>query len=238
MPDRARSLLALDAAGAACSAAVWRDGAIAAQSFELMTRGQAERLVPMIQEVMDQAGLGYEALDAIAVTRGPGGFTGVRIGLATARALALACGKPLIGLSNFEAVAAAVPDDEREYGTLAVLIGAKRREVYAQAFSRDLAPLTEAGLFAPEALDGALPGGPFVLAGDAAPQAAPVLRAAGRELRLASSPGHADAAFVAELAACRPLPGADASPPQPIYLRAPDVTLPGAQVPAEAEQNS
>lgn len=222
---RARCLLALDAAGSACSAAVWRDGALRAHRFEVMIRGQSERLVPMIEEAMREAGLTYEALDAVAVTRGPGGFTGVRIGLATARALALAWARPLIGLSNFEAVACAVPDSERRGRILAVLIDAKRAELYAQAFSADLTPLTEAGALAPEALCRALPAGPLVLAGDAVDRAMPALRAAGRELHAASSPGHADAAYVAEMAAARPLPAPGAPPPRPIYLRDPDVTL-------------
>ncbi len=236
--QRARRLLALDAAGSACSAAVWRDGALRARRFEVMTRGQSERLVPMIEEVMREAGLTYEALDAVAVTRGPGGFTGVRIGLATARALALAWARPLIGLSNFEAVAFAVPESERRGRVLAVLLDAKRSELYAQAFSEDLAPLTEAGALAPEALCRALPAGPLVLAGDAVDQAMPALRAAGREVLAAASPGHADAAYVAEAAAARPLPAPGAPPPQPIYLRDPDVTLPKAAGPARAREAS
>ncbi|RMD63862.1 MAG: tRNA (adenosine(37)-N6)-threonylcarbamoyltransferase complex dimerization subunit type 1 TsaB, partial [Alphaproteobacteria bacterium] len=107
-------MLALDAAGAACSAALWRDGAVRARRFEVMSRGQAERLVPMIQDVMAAAGQAYAALDAVAVACGPGGFTGVRIALATARGLALAQHLPLVGVSSFEAVAAAVPAAECE----------------------------------------------------------------------------------------------------------------------------
>ena len=248
MAVRARCLLALDTAGTACSAALWCAGGVRARRFEAMTRGQSERLVPMIEAVMAEAGVGYEALDAIAVTLGPGGFTGVRIGLATARALALACARPVIGISNFEAVAAAVPESERRGRSLAVLIDAKRSDLYAQAFSaepaalteqralapealtepRALAPeaLTEQRALAPEALHGFLPPGPLILAGDAAAQGRAALQAAGRDLRVASSPGAADAARVAALAAARPLPAPDAAPPAPIYLRGPDVTLP------------
>ncbi len=193
-----------------------------------MTRGQSERLVPMIEEVMSEGGLGYAALDAVAVTLGPGGFTGVRIGLATARALALACARPVIGVSSFEAVAAAVPDDERQGRALAVLIDAKRSDLYAQSFGVGLAPLGEPRAVVPAALDAFLAPGPLTLAGDAVEQARGALEAAGRDLRLASSPGVADAARVAALAARRPLPAAAAAPPQPIYLRPPDVTVPAA----------
>lgn len=223
--DPARCLLAFDAAGTACSAAVWRDGGVRARRFEAMARGQSERLVPMIEAVMAEAGIGYGALDAIAVTRGPGGFTGVRIGLATARALALACDRPLIGVSNFEAVAAAVPEDERRGRSLAVVIDAKRSDLYAQAFGPDLVPATEARAIAPAELDGFLPPGPIVLAGDAVAVARAALEAAGREVTSAASSGQADAARVAALAAVRPLPATAAPPPQPIYLRGPDVTL-------------
>ena len=107
---RPERLLALDTAGTACSAAVWCAGKVRARRFEVMARGQSERLVPMIEAVMSEAGIAYGALDAVAVTLGPGGFTGVRIGLATARALALAWARPIIGVSNFEALAAAVPE--------------------------------------------------------------------------------------------------------------------------------
>ena len=69
-----------------------------------MSTGQAERLVPMIEAVMARANLRFEDLDLIAVTLGPGAFTGVRIGIATAEGLGLASGRPVLGLTSFEAV--------------------------------------------------------------------------------------------------------------------------------------
>lgn len=223
----ARRLLAFDCAGAACSAAYWQDGAVRAKRHEIMARGQAERLVPMIEEVMAEAGADYAALEAIAVTCGPGGFTGLRIGLATARGLALASGRPLIGVSNFEVVAAAVPDAERQGRTLAVLIDAKRADLYVQAFGADGTALCEPGAVQPAALEHLLPPGPLLLAGDAVAQAEPALRAAGRELRLSAAPGHADATVLAAVAAAddaRALPAV-----RPIYLRPPDVSQPKAE---------
>jgi tRNA threonylcarbamoyladenosine biosynthesis protein TsaB len=190
-----------------------------------MSRGQSERLVPMIQEVMAEAGVGYPALDAIAVSCGPGGFTGVRIGLATARALALACARPVIGVSNFEAVAAAVPEAARADRILAAVIDAKRSDLYVQAFDADLTPLTPARALAPTELSAFLPGGPLLLAGDAVEMARAALEAAGRDVSVAAAPGQADAIWIAALAAARPLPESGAAPPGPIYLRAPDVTL-------------
>ena len=226
---RARTLLALDAAGSACSVALWRDGRVVARRFEAMSRGQSEHLVPMIEAVMAEAGQDYGALDAIAVTTGPGGFTGVRIGLATARGLGLACGRPVIGVTSFEAVAAAVPEAERRGRVLAVLLDAKRADLYAQAFDPDLVPLTEPGAVATEALDDVLPPGPLTLAGDAAGPGEDALRAAGRDILRAGSSGTVDAAQVAALAAARPLPEPGSSPPGPLYLRPPDVTLPAGK---------
>ena len=231
--DPARCLLAFDTAGAACSAAIWRDGAIRARRFEAMSRGQSERLLPMIEAVMAEAGITYPALDAIAVTCGPGGFTGVRIGLATARALALACARPVIGISNFEAVAAAVPEDARAGRDLVAVIDAKRSDLYVQVFSAApgaasgaaLAPVTEARAIAPADLDGFLPRGPLLLAGDAVAVARAALEASGRDAIVAAAPSQADAGQFAALAAARTLPDAGAPPPAPIYLRGPDVTL-------------
>ncbi len=222
-----KTLLAMDAAGKACSAAVWRADKVTAQASEDMARGQSERLVPMIEAVMAQAALDYEDLDAIAVTLGPGGFTGVRIGLATARGLALACDLPLIGVSNLEVVATAVPRAQRAGHRLVVVLDAKRAELYAQSFDDSGRALDEAACVLPEELVAGLPPGPLLLAGDAVAQAQPALSAAGRAFELAAPCTGADAAEVAALAAGRPLPAPGAPPPRPLYLRPPDVTRPG-----------
>ena len=224
-------VLAFDAAGAACSAAVLRDGDIAARRFERMARGQSEKLVPMIRSVMAEAGLAFDALQAIAVTVGPGGFTGVRIGLATARALALAADRPLLGLTNFEVVAAAVPERERAGAGLAVALDAKRPEIYLQVFAPDGTAEGAPALVPRDRLAARLPAGRILVAGDAAAVVAEVLAPGGRpcgatEPVLSGAPGLADAATLARLAARRGLPAAAAPMPAPLYLRAPDVTPP------------
>jgi tRNA threonylcarbamoyladenosine biosynthesis protein TsaB len=231
-----RTLLAFDAAGRGCSAAVWHDGAVLAADRAAMARGQAERLVPMIESVLAAAGVHHGALDALAVTTGPGAFTGVRIGLATARGYALALGIPAIGIGSLTAIAAGTDPAERRGRTLLVLIDAKRADVYAQAFRPDLAPVTAPMAKTPAALDGALPPGAMLLAGDGDAGAEAALRAAGRPVRRASAPTLVDPGTLAHLAARAPLPAKDAPPPRPVYLRPPDVTWPAGHAPSDAEQ--
>ncbi len=226
---RGRRILALDAAGSACSAAIWSVDHIVARRFEIMRRGQSEHLVPMIQGVMADAGLDFPSLDGLAVTCGPGGFTGVRIGLATARGLALACGLPLLGISNLEAVAGAVPPAERLGHHVVVMLDAKRPELYLQVFAEDLTPMTEPVCADPAALDDLLPAGSLIAVGSAIDQGLVALAGSGaREIGRSSAPGETDAAQVAALAAGRSLPARGSPPPRPLYLRPPDVSLPRA----------
>lgn len=188
----------------------------------------------MVQDVMADAGLDYQRLDGLAVTRGPGGFTGVRIGLATARGLALARGLPVQGVTNLEAVAAAVPPAERRGRSIVVMLDAKRAELYLQIFAEDLTPLTEPACAAPGALDDLLPAGRLVVVGSAVDQGLSALndraaRQIDRQVERSTAPGESDAALVAALAAARGPPAAGSPPPGPLYLRPPDVSLPRAQ---------
>ena len=218
-------ILALDTATAACSVAVWADGTIRAQRLQPMVRGQSEALMPMVVAALAEAGLTFADLDAVAATVGPGAFTGLRIGLAAARAMALAANLPCLGVTTLEAVAANVPESERDGAAVLVALDAKRADVYAQVFSTALVPLTEPGAVLPADLAGLLAGGPVVVAGDAAPRAAEALAGAGIEARVSAAPGLPDAARVAAIAAGRSQAGRPALPPEPLYLRAPDVTL-------------
>jgi tRNA threonylcarbamoyl adenosine modification protein YeaZ len=98
-------LLMIDSAAAQCAVAVFSDGRPLVERAETMTRGHAERLLPMIAEALDEAGLRRADLDAVAVCTGPGGFTGARIGVAAARGLALGLRRPAVGVDWFEALA-------------------------------------------------------------------------------------------------------------------------------------
>jgi len=218
LSDRAviRPVLGLDAAGAACSAAVWRDGAIAASRRLPMARGQAESLMPLVLEVLAAAGTGFAALGQVAVGVGPGSFTGIRIALAAARGIGLAAGLPVVGVDSFSAVAAALPEAERHGRSLLVVVDSRRAALFGQYYDAELRPLGEALVLDPPALLARRPPGPLVIAGDGAalvPVPPGALRAEG---------GAPDAAAIARLAAA----GKAVREPRPLYLRAPDVSLP------------
>ena len=213
-------ILALDTAAAACSAALLVDGAIIASAHVAMMRGHAEALLPMVDAVMAEAGVAYGALDLIATTVGPGAFTGLRVGLAAARGLALAGGLPIIGVTTLEALAhASVPDGR----SVVAVINARRDEVYYQLFDPALAPLGPPQVGPAETV--ALPEGPVLLVGDGAER----LASDRRDVEI--NPGLLpDAAVVAVLAAERFDPAAPPErPPEPLYLRGSGARLPAAR---------
>lgn len=219
-------ILAFDTATSACSAALWEDGAVRARRFETMTRGHAEALMPMIAEVMDEAAAEFSGLDLIAVTVGPGAFTGLRIGLAAARGMALAAAVPCLGVTTLEAVAGGVPEGERAGATLLVVLTTKRQEVYAQAFDAGLAPVTPPRVLLPGELMVMAPSGRVVVAGDAAREAAALLGARGVDAAPSTAAALPDATVVAAIAARRWTPGDEVSTPAPLYLRPPDAKIP------------
>jgi tRNA threonylcarbamoyladenosine biosynthesis protein TsaB len=194
-------VLGLDTTLDACSVALVRDEEMLASMQDAMSRGQAERLAPMAREVVEGAGFTFADIDRVAVTTGPGSFTGVRVGLAFARALALALGKPCVGVSTLEALAL----EDGEDGLRAALIetpGASYLALYEKGMP----------LVAPRAIER---GAHEALLADAAGGRAVALRGPGVVV---------DAAALARRAACLD-PARHA--PDPVYLRAPHVTLPG-----------
>lgn len=206
-------VLALDTAMAACSvAAVDTAHALPlASAFVPMERGHAEALAPMAGRAMAEAGLGFADLDRIAVTTGPGTFTGVRIGLAMARGLGLALGIPVIGIDTLSAIAA---NEALELPLLAVS-DARNGEVYAALFDAGRKLVNPPRLTAAVKAAEGTPVGAMIL-GTAADA---VIAASGRSDLLRSTAGTLPAAArFAYLAAGRP----DTGMPAPIYLRAPD----------------
>jgi tRNA threonylcarbamoyladenosine biosynthesis protein TsaB len=224
-------VLGLDTALGACSVALLDDGKTLAHAHRAMLRGHAEALAPMVETLMREAGLSFGALDAIAVTTGPGTFTGQRVGLAFARGLRVALGKPAIGVTTLDAMAAeALAKTGLAWGIAAA--DAKRGEIYLGARSVKGETLLTAELIAVESAPARvaalakLHGGEFALAGTASEALAALLTQAGLQ-PVDSLLRQPDAIFVARLAADIGGEVSNCPPPKPLYLRAPDAKLPG-----------
>ena len=146
-------ILAIDTALDACAAAVLDTGAnkLVAEESQAMKRGHAEALMPLIARVMKASGVAFAALDRIAVTTGPGSFTGLRVGLSAARGIALAAGKPVVGLTTLTAYAAPIVSENGAHPVISA-IDARHDHVYFQVVSGDggslikpkVAPISEA----------------------------------------------------------------------------------------------
>ena len=138
-------ILAIDTALDACAAAVLDTdaGKLIAQESQAMKRGHAEALMPLIARVMKASGIAFAALDRIAVTTGPGSFTGLRVGLSAARGIALAAAKPVVGLTTLTAYAAPFVGDDSAHPILSA-IDARHDHVYFQVVSGDCGALVKA----------------------------------------------------------------------------------------------
>jgi len=203
-------VLALDTCLGACSVAVVANGRVLASASEPMTRGHQERLAVMAREVMAGAGVAFADLDRIGVTVGPGSFTGLRVGVAFAKGLALALSRPCIGVGTLEALAASAG----RAGRIAAAIDSGRGHIYLQTFEDGRALMAPAvmPLAAAQALVAGLGGG--VAAGPGAPLLGEI---AGLDTLVMAAPA---AEAVARLAEAAP---AD-TPSAPLYLRPADAT--------------
>ena len=182
-----------------------------------MHRGHQERLATMLAEAMAEIGAAFSEIDRVAVTVGPGSFTGLRVGLAFAKGLAIAGGVPCLGVGVLEALAAS----SRSGGRVLAAIDAKRAQAYLQLFEEGRAlSQPEAVLLAdvPAWLDRHGGSQDLTIVGSGAPLLAETAPAA-RLLPLVAP----DPVAIARLAAGRSAP---AAPARPIYLRAPDARLP------------
>lgn len=208
-------VLAIDTCLNACSAAVVDADRVLVRRTEVMARGHQERLAPLVAEVMAEAGIGFDALDRIGVTVGPGSFTGLRVGLAFAKGLAAALDIPAVGIGTLEALA-------QPYGGVVIaVLDAKRGQVYLQGFADgravtapDVLPLETAAARVAELQ-------PQLLIGTGAELLSQIVHTA-----TINTADHLDSLAVARLAATR-----SPTPPRPLYLRAPDARLPGGLLP-------
>lgn len=221
------NILAIETTSTACSAAILTERG-AWERLEPIARGHAERLIPLIGEALDEAGCSYADLTLIAVATGPGAFTGIRVGLAAARGIALAAGLPCLGVTSFEAILDEVRVDAlaawaRGQSALVVL-DSRRVELFAQVFAPPEGSPQAVFVAAPGDMPRRAAGSVGLIAGvgldrvraayrldnhdigpcaiESGPRAVAVARVAARTWR----GGHRPVGF-----------------PDPIYLRAPDI---------------
>jgi tRNA threonylcarbamoyl adenosine modification protein YeaZ len=217
------SLLTLDAALGGTSVAIVVDGVVVAARSASVARGQSALLAPMAAEILAEANLAATDLDAIAVTVGPGSFTGLRASVALAHGIGLAAGRPVVGVTLAEAMEAALPAlGER---TLWTAIDSRRGRV----FLHDGTPFRAVRL---DALP--RPAGPVAVAGDAAVAVAGWLAGRGFDVMLTDArvPRPRD---IARAAARRMAGDLPPLPAQPLYVDPPEASLPaGGLRPAPA----
>jgi tRNA threonylcarbamoyladenosine biosynthesis protein TsaB len=213
-------ILAIDTALDACAAGVLdtETGKLLAQESVGMKRGHAEALMPLIARVMKASGIAFSGLDRVAVTTGPGSFTGLRVGLSAARGLALAANKPVVGVTTLTAYAAPIVSQNGEHPVISA-IDARHDHVYFQAVGGNggslipprVAPIGEAV--------GASRFGAAYLVGNAAGMLADRWPADALPPFKVDAQAAPDIAWVAWLgAAVSP----NSAPARPFYLRAPD----------------
>jgi tRNA threonylcarbamoyladenosine biosynthesis protein TsaB len=213
-------ILAIDTALDACAAAVLDTEAarLAAQETLPMKRGHAEALMPLIARVMRSADLSFAALDRIAVTTGPGSFTGLRVGISAARGLALAAGKPAVGLTTLSAYAAAIVSQNRSEPVISA-IDARHDHVYCQIVAGDGRQLVRPRVVSiDEAIAASQFGAPH-LVGNAASILTDRWPTEMPQPVAVDAQAAPDIAWVAWLGAAA---DPDRTPARPFYLRAPD----------------
>jgi tRNA threonylcarbamoyladenosine biosynthesis protein TsaB len=201
-------LLALDSAFASVSACVWVDGKIAAVRHRALAHGHAETLLPLIEAALAEAGMRARDLTRIAVTLGPGHFTGLRAGLAAAQGLIAATGAEAVGIDCFAVVAATMPESRPGERRL-IAFDSKRDEAFVK--------LDDEAPFAAAPASFAAPGESFLVGGDAA---AAFAHALGKKARLADAPALPRADLLAPLAAI----AAPVAKLVPLYIHPPAIT--------------
>ena len=209
-------VLVIDTALGACTVAVFDGDRPLAVRHELMTKGHSERIAGLARDVMAEAGVGFDRLDRIGVTVGPGSFTGLRVGLAFAQGRGEALDRPVVGISTLEALARSVDLDPS--AQIAAAIDARRGQVYLQTFGA-------AGTNGPQALDVQAAQtllsqtGEWIVVGSGAEVLG---MGSGPSSDVARPVNPSPRALAALTIAADPA----RSPPRPLYLRAPDATPP------------
>ncbi len=213
-------LLALDTSANFCSAALYDYGQskMLSQKSENIGRGHAERLMSLLAEVLKDAGLEYKDVSRIAAVCGPGSFTGIRVGLATARGLALGLNIPVIGVSALEAIAFQHNNNgNNARGPIIVAMDAKRGEIFTQMFSSSGEHLGMPEAVAFDQIKDFIPDQPFRIAGSGSN--AIIDTTEEHSFEICSDQSAANVEDVAKLAAQMP---DSSNKPLPLYLRSAD----------------
>jgi tRNA threonylcarbamoyl adenosine modification protein YeaZ len=213
-------VLAIDTALEACSAAVLdtnRGGIIASETLA-MVRGHAEAVMPLIARVMDIAEVEFAELDRVAVTTGPGSFTGLRVGISAGRGIALAAGKPAIGLSTLAGFAAPLIAEDDSTHVVAA-IDARHDHVYLQVFGTGGRTLVAPRIATLRDAIRAAMTGPARIVGTAANMVAAAWPKGGDQPLSVEQRAAPDIGWIARLGAAA---AEGHGPPKPLYLRAPD----------------
>lgn len=219
-------ILAIDTSLAAASACIF-DGAkseILARETIAMERGQDQALLPVIDRVVADGVGSARRIERIAVTVGPGSFTGIRIGISAARAIGLALDTPVVGVSTLAAYAAPVVL-EKTNGVVAAAIDARHGRVYVTAFTGGR-PVVAPRVCLPKEAVRAMGSGPLWLCGPSASAIAIEARAIGLAAEIVGTQGEPDISFVARLGQMADPATATATP---AYMRAPDIKSPASQ---------
>lgn len=210
-------VVVIDTALDACTAAVFEAGALLGLRSEVMARGHSERLGGFVRDAVADAGGGFEAIDRVGVTVGPGSFTGLRVGMAFAQGLGAALDRPVVGVSTLAALAWSA---DGGHGRTAAVIDARRGQVYLQTF-----------------LDGRPLSGPQAVDVQAAIEAfaGETWQWAGSGVALVDPLAATDWTAPSPLALATLTTTLDPAghPPRPLYLRAPDA-LPPTRLPGQA----
>ena len=223
-------LLAIDTSGALCAAGLYAGPTERARIVLDLGRGHAERVVDVCADALREGGAEWGDIARIAVTVGPGSFTGIRAGVAAARGLALSLGVPAIGVTTLEVT------DGPDGAPYVVALDARRGQLYAQAFGVGGGVLSDPMVDAPDSLTGRLPSSIVHVVGSGAPALVEAMRAAGHETRVGERDGRPLTGAqpdIAAVAACAIRAGERARLPVPLYLRGADAKLPGGIDPSD-----
>lgn len=205
-------VLALDTAGVDCAAAVYDSGrnTVLGEASDMIGKGHAEHLIDIVDRALGQAGVALSHIDRLAVTVGPGSFTGIRVGVAAARGFALSLNVPAVGVTTLEVMASAQREKTPGRAVLAAM-DAKRDEIYLQPFAADGSPLDEPRAVSVAQAQAYAAGFDGEITGSATPL-----------LKADAGGDHANKFPISVVARLGAAASPDAGKPKPLYLRGPD----------------